>query len=311
MRIRASTVLTVIIIITLVGFTRAQEKLNVSSIPACDGSNSRVTIHTGLRGVVTKDYVTNLTVDKFRLSGDEGEYAIKCFSQPDQPLVVGLIIDYSSSSKKESIEQGLKAIARFIEISNDKNVYFAVGFSGSPFLLLAPTEDRKQVGSVLVKAASERTRGKTAFNDGIDFALRNIPPNKEMRRVFIVLSDGAENFSKNSNRNELKSRLIDANVALFVLSPDQEPGSFYSGDFEVASKVHSLVAGTGGWYAKFYDETGIDRLLVRLGRMLRSQYTIGIDPALPTRKWRPFKLEVKLPDNFEQITLVGLESFYF
>ena len=281
------------------------------AIPQCDNSNTKVAAITAIRGLKSGSFISNLTADKFRVSSDREVFEVQCFSTIDEPLTVGIIIDLSSSIKKSSLTAAIRGVRKFMGNSNPRNTYFFVGFSGRPSLLLKSTNDTNQIDAFLANATGFQTRGKTAFHDAIGFAIGNLPVESSHRRVFLIFSDGEDNNSENGSRDALKKKLRDLSVRTYIATFITPRESITQEMIFNRIGLRRFAAETRGVFFTAEKETVVTDYFAQLGMRMRNEYRIGFNPAEIQEKWRPLTFEVKVPKDFEQISITGSEAFYY
>jgi Ca-activated chloride channel family protein len=284
--------------------------LPLSIVPKCDKNNAKVFVNTAVFGQETKTYLVGLTPDKFRISGEKEIYEIRCFSNPDEPFSVGIVIDFSNSIGKNKAIQSIDGIRTFIDSGNTQNKYFAIGFTGKPFILLEPTSDRKAIETFITDAVMRERKGSSALSDAIEMALTKFSPDDNRRKILIVLSDGQDNDSKTDGGAVLK-KLRDARIETFVASIVDMRDAYNDERINNEERLAKIAVESGGDFVLRAKEVGLAKYFEKLAKMLRNEYRLGFSPTTAEKKWRPISYAVKVPTNYERITITGVQRFFY
>jgi Ca-activated chloride channel homolog len=283
-----------------------------SSIRECKVDAAKIRIPTAVVSLQPLRFVRGLTADKFRVKSGNEILRTECFSPPDKPYTVGLVIDYSDSVPSDSIKVFLEGVLAFLKAANDKNTYFGVGLRSKPFVMLEPTSDETEIENFLVRARDEKISGRTSLNDTIKLALSKFPSDDDPRRILLVASDGNENNSRSSDTKGIAKNLREAGVRVFVFkynNSGQRNTRWVEADSD--ARLFGFAAETSGSGAFYSNLEPIDRLLENLSKQLREEYTVGFTPANAENKWRPLILEVKVPTEHPAIQSTGAQRFFY
>ena len=221
------------------------------------------------------DAVPELPQSAFSVFEDEQPQEITFFSGADVPVAVGLILDNSSSmiARQGMLIAGGAAFARS---SHENDELFTIHFNehiqfGLPGGLLFT--DR----GTLLQAALSRYRpgGRTALYDAVIAGLNRLESASNQKRVLVVLSDGEDNASANSEEAMLE-RARASNTMVYTVSNANRYGDVGGGD---AGLLRRLARVSGGM-AYFPDN---DREVVedldRIAGNIRRGYLIGYVPS--------------------------------
>jgi Ca-activated chloride channel family protein len=238
------------------------------------------------------DAVPELPQSAFSVFEDEQPQEITFFSGADVPVAVGLILDNSSSM---IARQGMLIAggAAFVRSSHDNDELFTIHFNEHiQFGLPAGTlfTDR----GTLLQAALSRYRpgGKTALYDAVIAGLNRLESAGNQKRVLVVLSDGEDNASANSE-DVMLERARASNTMVYTVSNANRYGDL-GGD---AGLLRRLARVTGG-RAYFPDS---DREVVedldRIAGNIRRGYLIGYVPSNVAHdgSYRRVKVLVRAP----------------
>ena len=140
-----------------------------------------------------------------------------------------------------------------------------------------------------------KARGQTALNDSIVKAADDLAARPERRRAIIILSDGADNFSKASTEKALEKALA-ANTVIYTVDMNDPNSGGGAASFlqQNAGALKKLAEKTGGRYVATPSGKELRAAFDQIAEELRNQYTIGYRPVNRARDGRWRNLEVKL-----------------
>jgi hypothetical protein len=284
----------------------------ISPLKECKVDSAKIRIPTAVVMLEPVRFIRGLTADKFRARSGNEVLSTQCFSPPDLPYTVGIVIDYSDSVPSSSTKVFLEGVQAFLNVANDKNTYFGIGFRSEPFVMLEPTGDKTQIESFLVRARDEKRSGRSSLNDSIKLALSKFPSDDQHRRILIVASDGKENNSRTSDAKGIAKNLREAGVRVFVFKYNNSGHrNTRTVEADSDSRLFGFAAETSGSGTYYSNLKPIDRLLEMLSKQLREEYMIGFTPATAENKWRPLILEVKVPTEFPTVESTGAQRFFY
>jgi Ca-activated chloride channel family protein len=249
-------------------------------------------------------FVTGLRQDDFTVYDDGEPRAIQFFSSEDLPATIGVVIDRSSSMRGRR-EQIAAAITAFGTLAHPLDEYFIVNFNERVWLGLPPSDTFTTDRNLLHMAiSSSPAEGMSALYDGVDRALDHLQLGTRDRKALIVLSDGGDNASAQSLEGVIeRARRSDAaiySVALFDRDDhDARPGA-----------LRKLARETGGDGFTPGRASDISTAFVRIGRELRSGYTIGFVPPDPAVEgFRSIRVVTNVGDQ-RQLTVRTRAGYY-
>jgi Ca-activated chloride channel homolog len=212
--------------------------------------------------------VPGLSLQAFRLLVDGVPQPITAFHGEDAPVTAGIVIDNSASmaSKKSAVIAAALAFARG---SNQLDQMFVVHFNNSARLGLPP--DVPFTGDIAkLEAAISRFElgGTTSLYDALIFAQAQFRQAFYMRRVLLVITDGADN-SSHATLSDILNTIQKGGVALFMI------GLFDETDHGNPQVLTQLAESTGG--RAFFPEAATDATKVceEIAREIRRQYILG------------------------------------
>jgi Ca-activated chloride channel family protein len=136
-----------------------------------------------------------------------------------------------------------------------------------------------------------RAKGMTTLNDAIVDAAKALSARPEKRKAIIILSDGADTYSKASSEKAVESALaIGASIYAVDMSAGEGPG-FHNE--QSAAVLKSFAEKSGGRFVATPGGPALREAFASIAEELGHQYTIAYRPLNPVRdgKWR--KLDVK------------------
>ncbi|HTZ75170.1 MAG TPA: VWA domain-containing protein [Candidatus Aquilonibacter sp.] len=289
-----------------------------SQVPAEPGAEApgqkptpaiRVTTQTVPLTITVSDkkhnFVTDLTQNDFRVLENGVPQDIRFFSsETDLPLRIAVLID-TSNSIRPRLQFEQDAAIDFLNrvIRPIKDEAFLMTFDNEPQIIQDYTDD---VGVLSDAIRDQRAGGGTALNDAIYLAsekLADAPlpkgPDKDVRRVIVLISDGNDNLSDHAPSDAIEA-VIRSGAALYAISTNTDWITLDQGDtpqkYEYTDGDKVLL--------KFSDQTGgrtffpyrvedLGESFVQIGTELRSQYFIAYTPtAPPDGKYRKIEVQV-------------------
>lgn len=279
-------------------------------VPECRDGAANVFVRTTVWGVQSKSYIQGLTVDMFRIDGDEGTFDIKCFSSGDEPMDVGFVIDRSSSMSKEFLRLSGGGMRAFIDNSHPDNRYFAVGFDQEAVTLLELTNDPTEVSAFLDKVNGWTRKGKTAIYDALSMSAGKFTTDGSRKKVLIVFADGDDNYST-KGEGAVKKELRAANIRVYFARAEDPQDSYNDTRVNADSRVMRLTAETRGGMISVTLKIGFESHLKAFARSLRNQYTIGINPKKQLNKFQPIIFRVFRPKQSEEVRTNGTGHIFY
>jgi Ca-activated chloride channel family protein len=240
--------------------------------------------------------VADLNSENFRVFDDDAPQEIRFFNrQTDMPLRVALLLDTSNSIRDRlQFEQQAAIDFLYNVIRRDKDQAFLMTVDDQPEMVQGFTGDLDTLREIILK---QRAGGGTALYDAIYQAceqLLKLPaavgnPDKDQRRVLVVISDGDDNLSRHS-RGEALDIAQRAGIVIYSISTstnwvitDQEVGR---GDpsnrkymKDEGDKVLQQFSDESGGRAFFpYRVDDLAQSFAYIGTELRSQYSLAYVP---------------------------------
>ncbi len=249
--------------------------------------------------------VAGLSQTSFQIFEDGVLQEIESFRREDIPVTVGLVIDNSGSMRPKRAEV-IAAALSFARASNAQDQHFLVNFNENVTFGLpagmAFTGDLTQFEAAL---STVTANGKTALYDAVAVALEHLKKGKRDKQVLIVVSDGADNASRQDAPRIItlakQSEAIIYTIGIYEPDdPDRNPGS-----------LKQLAKATGG--EAFLPQSARETTAIceRIARDIRSQYTLTYSPANMKYdgKYRSIQVKAKGPSR-EQLFVRARAGYY-
>jgi Ca-activated chloride channel homolog len=250
--------------------------------------------------------VDHLQQSAFSVFENNVRQQIKVFKHEDIPVSMGLIIDSSGSmrNKRAGVEAAAMAL---VKASNPDDEVFVVHFNDDTHLdnpngkdFLTNPEEMKEA------LASTEVGGGTAMRDAIQMAIDWLKKAHKDKKVLVVVTDGEDNSSAESNTLENVVRLARQNEVLIY-----SVGLLGEEDHRAAAsakhQLNELSDETGG--EAFYPQqvSDVEPIAHQVARDLRSQYTLEYTPTNPAMDgtFRKIRVSVKAPGSPTARTRTG------
>jgi Ca-activated chloride channel family protein len=234
----------------------------------------------------------------------------------NEPLAIGIMIDVSGSVKRspaqlESIVSGLKM---FLNSNRTGNEYFLIGFADGYKVLVENTTDSAAVAKALDGIAGREGKGNTRFYDAFGQALNKLA-NCRLQKVLIVVSDGQDTSSRESDFSDILQQAKKENALIYFVNTTA-PGEYSSPlglqGMELSQRLADI---TGGRYFQARASTNLGRVFLEIAAELANQYTVTIQlPRSPgSGKWRNVKLKLAKGSklNRKEVTIRTRSGIYF
>jgi Ca-activated chloride channel family protein len=214
-------------------------------------------------------FVSGLPQNAFKLTEDGAPQTITTFSSADVPVAVGLVIDHSGSMGRR-YKDVITGALLFIRDSLKEDQIFVVNFNDQPQLGLP--SDRlfsSNIAELRTALLSGTVGGHTALYDAISLALDHLNKANLMKKVLLIISDGADNRSGHT-LDEVTKRADRSGVLMYTVglfdenSQDRNPGV-----------LKQLARQSGGLVYLPESLEKLSDICSQIAKDIRSQYTVG------------------------------------
>jgi Ca-activated chloride channel family protein len=218
------------------------------------------------------DSLRQISREFFHVVEDGRPQTITMFSGEEAPVAVGLVVDNSSSmlTRRGMVTAGVMA---FAESSKPEDQAFAIVFNEHVRRALPDTVAFTS-NPVLLQAtvAAVPAGGQTALHDAVIAALDHLSTAERQKHVLVVLSDGEDNASRQSE-DAMLQRAERSNALIYAVSTARL-------DTTVGNErlLRKLARSTGGELYTPKTEREVVAAFGEIGGKIRQGYTLGYVP---------------------------------
>lgn len=235
--------------------------------------------------------VRGLMLKHFRVLEDGIEQEIKSFDAEETPFAAVILLD-TSGSMEERVTLARSAAIQFLAGLRSSDVAAIYNFSAKVELV----QDFSNTRDTRDRFFDLKADGMTALNDAIFLAASVLSKRTEKRRAIIVLSDGADTFSKRSSDKALRAAL-DVDATIYTV--DMAPLNGNARDkMQNQAALKNFAEKTGGKFIATPGGAAMREAFKTIADELGVQYTIAYEPSNTKKdgKWRSIELRVKKPN---------------
>ena len=235
-------------------------------------------------------YVPGLRLSDFTVFEDGKEVSaqlVSSFSVHESPFAAVVLLD-TSGSMESRLSLARSAAIRFLDRLREEDVAAVYKFDSK----VEQVQEFSTSRDLAPMAYGVRAKGMTTLNDAIVDAAKALAERPEKRKAIIILSDGADTYSKASAEKAIESALaIGASIYAVDMSASGGPGL---NDPRSAAVLKSFADKSGGRFVATPGGPALRDAFASIAEELGHQYTIAYRPPSRVRdgKWR--KLDVKL-----------------
>jgi Ca-activated chloride channel family protein len=215
------------------------------------------------------DSVGQLSRDVFHVVEDGTPQNITMFTGEEAPVAVGLVLDNSSSmlTRRAMVTAGVRA---FAESNRRDDQAFTMVFNEHVRPGLPGTVAFTSNATLLqASVAAIPPGGQTALYDAVIAALDHLETAERQKHVLVVLSDGEDNASRQSE-DEMMRRAEQSNALIYAVSTARL-------DTSVGNErlMRRLARRTGGEVYTSRTEREVIAAFGEIGTKIRRGYTLG------------------------------------
>ena len=249
------------------------------------------------------DAVTELPEEAFEVYEDGVRQKIELFKDRTVPVATGLLIDNSSSmlNRRTMLAAGVEAFAKS---SHDGDEMFTIVFNENVRYGL-PGTVRFTQNPYLLEASLLRYRpgGMTALHDAVIEGLGRLEESTNQKRVLVVLSDGEDNASHQSESNMLYRAARSSAIIYTIWSGDV---STEHGD---PGLLRKLATRSGGVAYAPETESEVVTAFTRIAESIRRVYSIGYAPTNGARDGSYRRVKVLVHAGGRQLRIRVREGY--
>src|SRR5439155_26858326 len=146
--------------------------------------------------------VLGLKAQNFAIEDDGVPQKIEFFSNEEQPITMGILLDRSfSMSYNSNLERAKQAARTVIRATHDGSEYFYFAFDDQVKLAADFTTDRERVQSAIQQTA---LGGGTSLYDAIVEGLALCSRAQLPRQALVIISDGADQHSRHELQETMR-----------------------------------------------------------------------------------------------------------
>jgi Ca-activated chloride channel homolog len=229
--------------------------------------------------------VSGLTRNLFSVFEDGVEQKIEFFSAESTPFASVILID-TSGSMQERLSMARAAAIRFLDGIRESDSVSIFRFDSKVELVQGFSNSR----DVDERVFDLKSYGMTALNDAIVGAAKELSFRPEKRRAIVILSDGADTYSRRSSEFALRAAQ-EANAVIYAVDMNDARDSRRIQNVGI---LRSFAEKTGGRFIASPGGAQMREAFEQIVAELGAQYTIAYVPNNSTKdgRWRAIELRV-------------------
>jgi VWFA-related protein len=238
-----------------------------------------VNLFATVRDKKTKQIVSNLQQDDFKITEDNVEQKVSFFSRESTlPITLGLLID-TSGSETNMLGAEQEAAVRFLSrVMQKGDLAMVVSFDTDSDLLADLTDDqgrldrainRTRINAPSAQGPLAQSIPGTVFYDAVYAACHDRLAEEAGRKALVILTDAQDEGSTLKLQDAIEAAQRTDTVVHILLIGDVR---FGGGNDSVAKK---LTDETGGRTIVVRNEKNLEQAFDQISEELRSQYTLG------------------------------------
>jgi Ca-activated chloride channel family protein len=234
--------------------------------------------------------ITGLKPEHFRVSDGSKPRDIVSFGRVDAPVVMGVVLDLSTSMRRK-LPFALAAARAVFDRLGAEDAGYLVTFDKTPRLGEPFTRNVDTLGKSLPFSTAG---GNTALYDAIGLGLHHGRQGKEFRKVLVVISDGGDNRSR-LMESELVSAALEAETQIYCIAVHERLRA--RDEVTGARFLERLASLTGGLKFDVRTVGEVQGVADAISLAMKDQYLIGFKPhdEVASGKWRKVRVSVDVP----------------
>jgi Ca-activated chloride channel homolog len=238
-------------------------------------------------------FLMNIRPENFRVFDRSTERRVSSFSLEEAPASIVVVLD-TSGSMAGSLSLARQALKVFLDSADPRDEVSIITVGTQPKVIQDFSTD---YGTVLDELMQARTSGYTALLDSIVLAVNHMRAAHYSRRAILVISDGAENSSRYTER-ELVDRLRESDATVYSIGVGLPPAPPRVSDVPQDSEsrgdllLMTIAEETGGRY--FEAESPKDLVAIMRNVDFRYAYVLGYVPDASQMDGKYHRVRLKL-----------------
>jgi len=253
--------------------------------------SSLVVINATITDVKGKP-VMGLKQSQFQVFEDGKEQKIDFFAAEKTPFAAVILLD-SSGSMEQRVSLARSAAIQFLDRLRTDDVTAIYNFDSKISLV----QDFSNSRDIYEGVFDIKANGMTVLNDAIFKAAEELGKRPEKRRAIIVLSDGADTFSKRSSDKALKAALA-ANATIYTVDMSSIELGNSREKMQNQGVLKNFAEKSGGKFIATPGGVAMRDAFKNIVEELGIQYTLGYQPTNTAKdgKWRVIELKTSKTD---------------
>ena len=255
-----------------------------------------VNLFATVRDKKTKQIISNLEQNDFKIAEDGAEQKISFFSRESTlPITLGLLID-TSGSEQNTLGAEQEAAVRFLSrVLRKGDLAMVVSFDTDSDLLADLTDDQSRLDRAINRTRINAPGAQgplaqsvpgTVFYDAVYAACHDRLAEEAGRKALVILTDAQDEGSTLKLQDAIEAAQRTDTVVHILLVADAR---FGGGNESVARK---LTDETGGRTIVVRNEKNLEQAFDQISQELRNQYTLGYYSSNTTRDGGYRKIKV-------------------
>ncbi|MCY7348818.1 MAG: VWA domain-containing protein [Pyrinomonadaceae bacterium] len=235
--------------------------------------------------------VTGLKQNQFKVLEDGQEQKLDVFEAEQTPFAAVILID-TSGSMEGSVSLARSAAIKFLDGLRSDDVTAIYNFDSKISMVQNFSNSRDIAENIF----SLKADGMTALNDAIFQAALELGKRTEKRRAIIVLSDGADTYSRRTSDKALKAAVA-VNATIYTIDMAAS-GSSSNSKAQSQGALKNFAEKTGGKFIATPGGVAMREAFKNIVEELGVQYTLGYQPTNLKKdgKWRAIEIRVAKPN---------------
>ncbi len=290
---------------------RGQVRATRTAAKATDQENFTIqtTSRLVLLDVSVKDssggFVSGLSKDNFKVFENGKPEAISQFSNADNPVTVGLVVDESGSMRPKRPQVITAAPGFSFKPAIRWMKCFVVNFNEKPRRGLPDnvlfSDNPKELRAALWQGTPE---GRTALYDAIEMSLHQLDFGRQAKKALVVISDGGDNHSTHTEQQVMHDVLTSLATIYTVGIYDEDDPERNEGVLKDLAHV------SGGVFYHPMNLEDVVPICRQIAKDIRSRYTIGYVPSVEGKMVRHIKV-VAAAANHQKLVVRTRTKYVF